>query len=48
MGCRRIKEVYGYRNFKTAGGQGFDTSVIIHIDTLRSMLDRPNESNSIL
>ena len=32
---------------KTAGGQGFDTSVIIHIDTLRSMLDRPNESNSI-
>ena len=32
---------------KTAGGQGFDTSVILHIDTLRSMLDRPNESNSI-
>ena len=32
---------------KTAGGQGFDSSVIIHIDTLRSMLDRPNESNSI-
>ena len=33
---------------KTAGGQGFDNSVIIHIDTLRSMLDRPDESNSIL
>ena len=32
---------------ETAGGQGFDSSVIIHIDTLRSMLDRPNESNSI-
>ena len=32
---------------KTAGGQGFDTSVIMHIDTLRSMLDRPDESNSI-
>ena len=32
---------------KTAGGQGFDTSVIIHIDSLRSMLDRPDESNSI-
>ena len=32
---------------KTAGGQGFDSSVIVHIDTLRSMLDRPNESNSI-
>ena len=31
---------------KTAG-QGFDTSVIIHIDSLRSMLDRPDESNSI-
>ena len=33
---------------KTAGGQGFDNSVIVHIDTLRSMLDRPDESNSIL
>ena len=33
---------------KTAGGQGFDNSVIIHIDTLRSMLDRSDESNSIL
>ena len=33
---------------KTAGGQGFDSSVIVHIDTLRSMLDRPDESNSIL
>ncbi len=32
---------------KTAGGQGFDRSVIIHIDTLRSLLDRPDESNSI-
>ena len=32
---------------KTAGGQGFDTSVIVHIDTLRSLLDKPNESNSI-
>jgi len=32
---------------KTAGGQGFDTSVIVHIDTLRSLVDRPNESNSI-
>ena len=32
---------------KTAGGQGFDTSVIIHIDTLRSLLDRPDQSNSI-
>ena len=32
---------------KTAGGQGFDTSVIIHIDSLRSLLDRPDESNSI-
>jgi len=33
---------------KTAGGQGFDNSVIVHIDTLRSMLDRSDESNSIL
>ena len=32
---------------KTAGGQGFDTSVIIHIDSLRNLLDRPDESNAI-
>ena len=31
----------------TAGGQGFDRSVIIHIDTLRYMLDRSGESKSI-
>jgi len=31
----------------TAGGQGFDRSVIIHIDTLRDMLDRSGESRSI-
>ena len=30
------------------GGQGFDTSIIIHIDTLRDMLDRTGESQSIL
>ena len=33
---------------ETAGGQGFDSSVIVHIDTLRSMLERQDESNSIL
>jgi len=32
----------------TAGGQGFDTSVIIHIDTLRDMLARSGESKSIM
>ena len=32
----------------TSGGQGFDRSVIIHIDTLRDMLDRSGESKSIL
>ena len=30
------------------GGQGLDTSVIVHIDTLRDMLDRTGESQSIL
>jgi len=30
------------------GGQGLDTSVIVHIDTLRDMLDRTGESRSIL
>jgi len=32
----------------TAGGQGFDRSVIIHIDTLRDLLDRSGESGSIM
>jgi len=30
------------------GGQGLDTSGIVHIDTLRDMLDRTGESRSIL
>ncbi len=30
------------------GGQGLDTSIIIHIDTLRDMLDRTGESQSVL
>jgi len=32
----------------TAGGQGFDRSVIIYIDTLRDTLDRSGESRSIM
>ncbi len=32
----------------TAGGQGLDTSVIVHIDTLRSILDRTDETGTIL
>ena len=32
----------------SAGGQGFDTSVIVHIDTLRSILDRTGETGSII
>ena len=30
------------------GGQGLDTSVIMHIDTLRDMMDRTGHSNAIL
>lgn len=30
------------------GGQGLDTSIIMHIDTLREMLDRNSETGSIL
>lgn len=30
------------------GGQGLDTSVIVHIDTLRDMLDRKGETGEIL
>ena len=32
----------------SAGGSGFDFSVIVHIDTLRSMLDRTDETGSII
>ncbi len=32
----------------TAGGQGLDSSVIVHIDTLRSILDRTDETGAIL
>ena len=32
----------------SAGGQGFDNSVLIHIDTLRDMLDRDGKSSSLL
>ena len=32
----------------SAGGQGFDTNAIIHIDTLRDMLDRGGYSSSFL
>jgi len=30
------------------GGQGLDTSIIIHIDTLRDMLDRDSDTDAIL
>lgn len=30
------------------GGQGLDTSIIMHIDTLRKLIDRPGESGSIM
>lgn len=32
----------------SAGGQGLDSSVVVHIDTLRSLLGRPDESGAIL
>jgi len=32
----------------SAGGQGFDTNAIIHIDTLRDMLDRDGDTASFL
>ena len=32
----------------TPGGQGLDTSVIVHIDTLRDMLDRRGDTGSLL
>jgi len=32
----------------TPGGQGLDTSVVVHIDTLRDMLDRSGDTGSLL
>ncbi len=33
---------------KSPGGQGFDREIIMHIDTLRDMLDRKGETGSIM
>lgn len=33
---------------KSPGGQGFDSDVVVHIDTLRDMLDRKRETGQIL
>lgn len=33
---------------KSPGGQGFDYSVVVHIDTLRDMMNRKGESGSIM
>jgi len=33
---------------KSPGGQGFDYSVVIHIDTLRDMMDRAGDTGSIM
>ncbi|MFM9875736.1 MAG: ABC transporter permease [Nitrosarchaeum sp.] len=33
---------------KAPGGQGFDYSVVIHIDTLRNLMDRPGDTGSII
>lgn len=33
---------------RSPGGQGLDTSIIIHIDTLRDMMKRPGETGEIL
>lgn len=33
---------------KSPGGQGFDYSVVVHIDTLRDMMDRSGDTGSIM
>lgn len=43
-----IKAFYVVGISKTAGGLGFDTSAIIHIDTLREMTGRQNESSEMI
>ncbi len=53
----KITDQFGIDHFKqfivtgianSPGGQGLDTSVIIHIDTLRDMMDRRGETGSIM
>lgn len=53
----KIKDQFGVDHIKqfivtgianSPGGQGFDTSIIMHIDTLRDMMDRHGESSSIM
>ncbi|GBL41356.1 uncharacterized ABC transporter permease MJ0797 [Nitrosarchaeum sp.] len=33
---------------KSPGGQGFDYSVVVHIDTLRDLMNRPGDTGSIM
>jgi lipoprotein-releasing system permease protein len=33
---------------KSPGGQGFDYSVVVHIDTLRDLMNRPGDTGSII
>ncbi len=53
----KIRDQFGRDNIKrfivsgiadSPGGQGLDTSVVVHIDTLRDMLDRKGESSSLM
>ncbi len=43
-----VKAFYVVGISKTAGGLGFDTSAIIHIDTLREITGRQNESSEMI
>ncbi|NOJ28204.1 MAG: ABC transporter permease [Nitrososphaera sp.] len=43
-----VKAFYVVGISKTAGGLGFDTSAIIHIDILREMTGRQNESSEMI
>jgi lipoprotein-releasing system permease protein len=43
-----VKAFYVVGISKTAGGLGFDTSAIIHIDTLREMTGRQSESSEMI
>ncbi len=43
-----IRTFYVIGISKTAGGLGFDTSAIMHLDTLREMTSRDNESSEMI
>lgn len=48
FGVDRVRQFLVSGIVRSPGGQGLDTSIIIHIDTLRDMMERQGETGEIL